>query len=60
MSTIKIKAKHAIVTPTCIANKGEYNAGKEAVNHLISEYLELARLEVNKGAKFHFVLEVER
>lgn len=60
MSTIKIKAKHAIVTPTCQTNKGTHSAGREAADRLITEYLELARLDVNKGAKFHFVLEVER
>jgi hypothetical protein len=53
-----IKAKHAIVSPTCQANKGILGAGVEASDRLMQEYLALADLPVNKEAKFHFVLSV--
>lgn len=55
-----IKAKHAIVSPTCRTNKGNYNAGHEAAIILVNEYFTLACLEINKDAKFNFVLTVER
>lgn len=55
-----IKAKHAIVSPTCRGNKGTLGAGSEAVGHLMEEYLTLADLPANKDAKFHFTLSVER
>jgi hypothetical protein len=55
-----IKAKHAIVSPTCQANKGILGAGVEASDSLMQEKLELADLPFNKESKFHFVLSVER
>jgi hypothetical protein len=55
-----IKAKHAIVTPTCRKSKGQLGAGSEAVQRLMEEYYNLSELEVNKDARFHFVLTVER
>lgn len=55
-----IKAKHSIVTPTCIKNKGVDNAALEAVNHLLNEYKHLTKLPANENANFNFVLTVER
>jgi hypothetical protein len=60
MATVNIKAKHAIVSPTCRKNKGMPGAGSEAVQRLMEEYYSLARLPINKDAKFHFILQVER
>ena len=54
-----IKAKHAIVTPVCRANKGPA-ALTEAVNLLVREYEALAGLDANSAADFHFVLTVNR
>lgn len=55
-----IKGKHAIVSPTCRANKGDYGAGHEAAMRLVDEYMVLSQLEANKDAQFNFVLTVER
>lgn len=55
-----IKAKHAIVSPICRTNKTVEGAGREAAETLMAEYLELAGLEANADADFHFVLTVER
>jgi hypothetical protein len=55
-----IKAKHAIVTPVCRANRGPTSAAVEAMALLIDAYTELRELPVNKDADFHFVLFVER
>ena len=60
MSTIKIKAKHAIITPTCQKNRGMLGAWSEALDRVAIEYYELAQLDINKAAKFHLILEVER
>lgn len=54
-----IKAKHAIVTPICRANRGE-GALDEALARLRRAYEDLVGLEANAGANFHLVLTVER
>lgn len=56
----KIKAKHAIITPTCQKNRTPNGAWGEAVFRLWEEYETLRKLEVNKSANFHLVLQVER
>ncbi len=54
-----IKAQHAIVTPTCRANKGS-GAMEEAINLLRMEYLGLVSHPANTEANFHFILMVDR
>lgn len=53
-----INAKHAIITPTCRANKGADGAFDEAVGRLREEYA--ACLDANPDSNFHVVLSVER
>jgi hypothetical protein len=60
MTTANIKVKHAIVSPTCRNNKGILGAGSEAAQRLMEEYYRLVELPINKDAKFHFILQVER
>ena len=55
-----IKAKHAIVTPTCRSNWGNRDAAEVAVKHLLEEYFQLVNLPSNEGATFHLALSVER
>ena len=50
-------AKHAIITPTCRANKGAMGAFEEAVQRLREEYE--ACLPHGEKANFHVVLAVE-
>jgi hypothetical protein len=53
-----IKAKHAIITPVCRANRTNVGAFEEAVQRLRDEYA--ACLEANEQSNFHLVLTVER
>jgi hypothetical protein len=55
-----IKAVHAIITDTCRSNRGDINAGKEAISRLAHEYDSLTNWhELGKGVKFHLILAVE-
>ena len=51
-------AKHAIITPTCVANRGVGGAWEEAESRLRDEFYACA--EGNPTATFHVVLTVER
>ncbi len=55
-----ITAKHAIITPTCRANKGNSDAFREAVERMFTEYDLLIRHRGEDGARYHLVLSVER
>lgn len=61
MSTVEIKAKHAIVSDVCRANRTTEGAVDEALARLREEALALmARRGEGRGDKFHFVLSIER
>jgi hypothetical protein len=56
-----IKARHAIVTDTCRANRGNDGVIDEVFDRLRDSYLAASKgWPVGNGAKFHFVLTVER
>lgn len=64
-STVKtvipgLKAKHAVVTPTCRASKGTQVALGEALDRLWDEYSLCCTFEANRNASYHFVLTIER
>jgi hypothetical protein len=56
-----VKAKHAIISSVCRANRGDAGAADEAVDRL---RVELGRLmeawDPERGATFHLVLTVDR
>lgn len=54
-----IKAVHAIISPTCRANRGDEGAIDEALRRIKDEYTRLL-LPANAEARFHLVLTVER
>ena len=54
-------ASHAIVTDTCRANRGDTGAIDEALARLREAALKCADgWDHGRGARFHFVLTVER
>lgn len=54
-------AKHAIITETCIANRGEEGAVDEALQRCRQELLNcVAGWRGTKGVKFHVAVTVER
>lgn len=55
-----LAAKHLIITPQCIQNKGVGGALCEAVNDLEKATLEMIQTGANRGSNFHLVLTVER
>jgi hypothetical protein len=55
-----IKGSHAIITPTCRANRGVYGAWDEAVQRMRAEYLACCQGDANTAASFHVVLTVDR
>ena len=56
-----IKAKHAIIKPTCRILHGDVNAFDIAVQRMREEYLILLNCSPqNKDASYHLVLTVER
>lgn len=60
MDKVKIKAKHAIISPVCRSNRGDMGAFEEAIERIRQEYLLLKNLAINIDANFHIILEVER
>ena len=55
-----IKAVHAIITDECRTNRGDVEAGKEAISRLATEYDSLIKWhKVGKDVKFHLILAVE-
>ena len=61
MSTVEIKAKHAIVTDVCRTNRTDEGAVDEALDRLREEALRLFQSRGHgRGDKFHFVLNIER
>lgn len=55
-----LRAKHAIVTKVCRANRGVEGAIDEALTRLRDEYLRLVEKDANRNANFHLVLTVDR
>lgn len=53
-------AKHAIISDECRRNRGEAEALAEAMDRLWREYESCAPAWKDKGARFHFVLTLER
>ncbi len=64
MSSTKIpgiKARHAFVTDDCRRGRTDAGAVDEALDRLRAEATELLKSwDQGKGARFHFVLTVER
>lgn len=52
-----IKAKHAIITPTCLVNRGPQGAFEEAVERMRIEFRELLKCRKD-NPEFHLVLTV--
>lgn len=54
-----MKGQHAIITPTCRVNRGNFGAFDEAVRRLRGEYEACLVYRGEDGAKYHLVLFVE-
>lgn len=55
-----IKGAHAIITPTCRSNRGDFGAFAEAVQRLRTEYAASLAARGNDGSRYHVVLVVEK
>ncbi len=55
-----LKSGHAIITPTCRANRGHMEAFDEAVSRLRAAYERYAGVDANAEANWHLALTVER
>ena len=56
-----ISAKHAIITDTCRANRSDWGAMAEAMEHIGKEYQELCKVwPIGTDVKFHVILTIER
>lgn len=55
-----LKAKHAVISDSCVKLRGELGASEFANDLLTEEFLRLRKMNCNKRAKFHFVLILER
>lgn len=54
-----INARHAVITPTCRANRTDMGAFEEAVARLRSDYERIVAKRGEDGALYHIVLAVE-
>ena len=55
-----IQAHHRIITPACLLNRSTRVVQLEALDTLEKALIDVMAVAVNKNAKFHLVLTVER